>query len=317
MAIVTPKIGHGTAVGLGQETTSGTPVAITKWFRPYAADVGREMSIMDRDTLAEDSGSLFSASAPSLLSDFVRPSFEVQLEYEGMGMLWKNLLWGTPSSSGAGPYEHTYPLSVVQPAALTLMINHGNGAGEVLAGFRGNTWEITVAPGQRTKMKVAGFAQTSGGFVSAGTPAYTTNEVPALPQQCVVTWNSLTAQYKTMTIKGDNTLEERPLVGSVGSADTTPSGLRTVSVDAEVEYSAGDYYTAFQAQTESDMVITFTSGTKIIVMTINDASIRKLGKPISRHGVITQSVTFMGRSDGTNLGFNVVITNAQATALVV
>lgn len=309
--------GRGTAIGAGEESAWGTAVSRSAWWRTMSANGRRDIDRQVREALNEpNTGS--SATTFHDASDHVNVDVELQTGFEGSGIWWKHALWGASTGSISGSlYPHTYVLGAAPPAGLTVELIRGTGDAEVFEGCRVNTFEATIEAGQYMRIRTALIGQTSQGLTSAGTPAYTTNDLPLLHSQMgTLTWNSLTLKARRLSIKVDNRLERVMVLGSLVTEAPVLGGVRVVTMEVEVIYDGTGIETGYLAGTRSNLTCTFTgTGSRTFTPTLQSAVIMSRSIPINRHGIIYQTLTFRGLAVSTDYGLSVVIENEQSSAV--
>ena len=317
MPAPTPNLGRGSYVGFGVEGTWGTAVARTHWFRLVSSNVRRVVEKIKRPVLAEATGSRNRAKH-AVGSDKVTGTIEILVGYEGFGPLWKNILQGTPSTSGpsGGLYTHTYPLATGLQIGLTMELIRGTGSAEVFEGVLISKATISIDAGGFMTVSLDIIGETSGGPTSAGSPTLTTNEIEVLHHHAgTLGWNSGTYYPKKLTLTLDNKLADRMLLGSKLTAKPAPSDFLEVTAAVDLEWSADDFDSGWTADTESDLAITFTgTGSRTITFTLHNAYIDDSDHPLTAPGIVMQSAKFVGQSDGTDEGFSVVVANTQSSA---
>lgn len=316
-----PYLGRGSAVGIGEESTWGTAVSRTHWFRVVSSTVKRSVAKVPRGVLAESSGSR-NRRSHYIGTDDVGGTIVILMGYEGLGMLLRHAMHGTPATTGPSGsiYTHTFKLGTAPPTGgLTVEVIRGTGSAEVFEGCRISkmSWEIEAAGLMKVTLDLIG--QTSAGPTSAGTPTYTTNELDVIHHQCgTLSFNSATYTLKKFTVSLDNKLARRPLLGSKPTADPAPSDFTDVMFDAELEYEGDALLTALTADTESDAVISFSGvSSRSLSFTVHNAYLDDADVPVNTVGVLPLSVKFRGQSDGTDEGLQIAIANTQTTATAV
>lgn len=313
-----PYLGRGAAMGIGEESTWGTAVSRTAWFRLVSSTIKRTVAKTQRGVLAESSSSR-NRRAHYIGADDVGGTVVILMGYEGLGLLLKHALHGTPSTTGPSGsiYTHTFKLGTAPPTGgLTIEIIRGTGSAEVFEGCRISkmSWEIEAGGLMKVTLDVIG--QTSAGPTSAGTPTYTTNELDVIHHQCgTLSFNSATYTLKKFTVSLDNHLARRPLLGSKLTADPAPSDFTDVMFDAELEYEGDALLTALTADTESDAVISFAGvSSRSLSFTVHNAYLDDTDVPVNTVGVLPMSIKFRGQSDGTDEGLQIAVANTQSSA---
>lgn len=313
-----PFSGAGLALGIGQETTHGTAVSRTHWFRLISETMRRTVKKNKLPRLAR-SGSRGSKKH-FIEADEAGGSIEIELNYEGIGLLLQHILWGTPSTGTAsgGLYPHTFKLAgSMLSAGLTMEVVRGDGSAEVFEGCRITKAVFRCEAGGVWRVSLDVIAETSGGRVSAGTPSYTANDIEALHHHTSqFTWNSASYDWKSVELTVDQKLSRRMLLGSLNTKDPKPTGAPEFSARITREWEDDVLHAAYLADSESDLTFTLTGdGSRTIAFTLQKAYIDDLSSPVNTEGVVDESLTLIGQADGANTGFQAVVTNTQSSAV--
>lgn len=313
-----PYSGAGTALGIAQETTHGTAVSRTHWFRLISETMRRTVKKNKLSRLARSSSR--GASKHFIEADEAGGTVELELNYEGIGLLLQHILWGTPSTGSAsgGLYPHTFLLAGTAPSAgLTMEVVRGDGTAEVFEGCRITKAVFRCEAGGVWRVTLDIIAETSGGRVSAGTPSYTTNEIEALHHHTSqFTWNSAAYDWKSVELTIDQKLSRRMLLGSLNTKDPKATGAPEFAARITREWEDDVLHAAYLADTESDLTFTLTGdGSRTIAFTLEAAYIEDLSSPVNTEGVVDESLSFMGQAQGANTGVKVVVTNTQSSAV--
>lgn len=313
-----PYLGRGLAIGIAEESIWGTPVARTHWFRGISESLKRTVTKRPRPVLSEATGSR-NRRTRYVEQDNAGGSFEILMGYEGVGLLLKHILHGTPATTGpvGSIYEHTYGLGINPPAGgLTIEVIRGNGTAEVFEGCRITKATFKLEAGGLMRVSCDVISETSGGRVAAGTATYTPNEMDIVHHEGgTVSWNSQNYTPKSLEFSIDNKISTRYLIGSKLTKDPKPSDFVEVTCKLDLEWENDNLNTGLTADLESDLSISFSGpGSRVLTFNLHNAYIDEVSDPISAVGVVSQSATFRGQSDGSDEGLTIVIENTQTTA---
>ncbi len=311
-----PYLGNGTAIGIGEESTWGTAVSRTHWFRAISESMKRTVTKSPRPVLSEASASR-NRRSHYIASDMAGGSFEILMGYEGAGLLLKHILGGSPATTGSSsPYTHTYKLAAAPQTGLTIEVKRGNGTSEVFEGCKISKATFKIEAGGLMRVTCDVIAQTSGGRTSAGSPTFTTNELDVIHHQAgSLSWNSNSYTPKAIEVTIDNKMATRQLLGSKLTAEPKPSDFLDVMIKVDLEWENDNLNGSLTADDAADLSITFTGeGSRTIAFTAHNAFLEDVSDPVSSVGVIAQSGTFRAQSDGTDEGLAIVIANTQSSA---
>jgi hypothetical protein len=232
-------------------------------------------------------------------------------------LLLRNAL-GASSTAGTNPYTHTYTLAQNLLTGLTWEVNRGNSVtSEIFTGCKINKMTITADTSRPTveiTLDILGRTSSRGSISSY---VATTNDAPVLFHQLGdITWNSVTYANmgRRLTIELDNQLAPRNNLGSQFTQEPPRPNYITTTVSLEMEDQDDNLYTAYHAGTQSDLNFTFTSGSRSLAVSLQNARIMEYKDPISSVGVMGRNVVFRGLDNGTNRGLSLVMINTLASA---
>lgn len=307
-----PFQGRGSSVGIGNESTPGTGVAVTNFRPPVRLTGGAMTRKVPRKNLRTVSG-VSVQLAHYIADEMPSGSFEIECTYENVGM-FLHMAMGGSSSSGGGPYTHTYALSDLDTCTLELVRGTATNS-EVFNGtqFGKTTWR--AAAGDALMMAVDWIAMTASARTTPTSVSYGTGDSIALARHSgQFTWNAVSYDLTDMEISVDHQLQRRPYLGSLTSKEAASGGV-VVRVRVTVEYTADTLYTAFRATTTADGSIVFTNSSQSLTFNLFNAYVDKAEEPVEGHGVIRQRVEFVCQGDtGGDKPLSVVLVNGNSSA---
>lgn len=310
-------LGRNAAIGVGEESTWGTAVSRGNWRPLISGSLQRTITKTPRPSLLTGPASAMRRGRVVEV-DECGGSYSIECTYENIG-LFIYLLTGTVAGSTPGPW--TYSLASALPSA-TMEFVRGTGSGEVLEGCVAASGTFAVSAGGVMTYESEVIAQTSveGGAESpsvaprsaAVTPSYGTGDTPVLHSHASqLTFNSASYDLIDMSLTLNNGIARRQLLGSAVTAEPLRSDFQSVELSVTVEVQDA-LYKAMIDDTASDITFNFTSGSLVMAFTVHNAYIMDATDPVSSAGIVTQSITFGGESDGTNEGLAITMTNAVA-----
>ena len=315
------KTGLGAGIKVGKESTYGTAVTTTV-SRPVRS-VALQTNLVQQAVPDLYSGNSAVSRRHHKVETNSGGSVSMTAAYDALGIFFEAAMGSSATSGGSDPYTHTYTLANALPS-LTVDVVRGNSArGEKFEGVKINTLTMASAPGEAMTIDLDMIAETSQ---TRGTPAtLSITEKPLILASNAgqFTFNSVSYDLLSFRVVLNNNLERRPTLGSLTTAEPIRAGETTVSMEIEIASvaSPGENDTLLSAQlddTNGDATITFTSGAvsnRSIAFTLHNAWIESATDPISDAGLVTQSLTFRGESDGTDLGFKIVAINGNSSAI--
>ena len=307
-------LGRNTSCGFSEEVTWGSPTSRTNW-RPVASvSLSRKVTQVPRPDLKSDAGSAMRRNHFQS-EEVCDGSASMVATYDNIGMMLKHGL-GTLADAGSGPssYTHTYTLAASPPTGLTVEAVRGTSTqSEVFEGVKINSLSLSVAAGEAMMLDLDFIAQTGATRGSAGAPSYGSNENLILHSQAgQFAFNSASYDLKSLTLKVENSLDRRQLLGSVLTSEPVRSDFMSVTLDVELE-AVDALYNALIAGTQSDATITFTSGSRSIAITCQNAYLSTATDDIGDAGIVSMSCSFVCESDGTDEGLSILVTNSDSS----
>jgi len=313
---MTLYVGQNAALGIGLETTYGTPVSRTAWLSLVSAGLRARQQITPRSHLRRGTGGL-PVSHYAGRKEVGGPA-EVELTTEGVGLLLYAAMGGR-ASSGSGPYAHTFSLADELPS-LTLEVVRGEGRhsasaeAEVFAGCVINSLTLRAEAHSPVRLSFEALAQDSGGRVSAGTPSYAGGQLLHADQITTATWGGTDVLVRSIEVTLDNGHGFRDRTGAATTARPTRTNDRSAVVRITMDYAGPAFEAALHAGTTGDLVIGFVAGDDELQVTLHNCRVTECDAPVQGAGVISQSVTLAAQADGTDRGLAVVLTNSQSSS---
>ena len=304
--------GRGSAIGSGEESTWGTAVARSAWRPAISSNLLRTVERVPRPNLQTGAAGVMRRSHFTA-ADNAGGSVSIELTYENCGMWVKHLL-GAAATTGSSPYTHTYTLGTL-PTGLTIENIRGTGTSEVFEGCRINTGTFAVSAGGVMSLDLDIIAETSAARGTAPTPSYGAGDTPVLHSHAgQFSFNSVSYDLVSMSLAVNNALARRQLLGSAVTKQPKRNDFQSVELSVEIEVEDA-LYQSMIADDQSDAVITFTSGALSAAFTIHNAYLTSASDPVTSAGIVSQSLSFVGESDGTDEGLSIAIVNTNSSAV--
>ncbi len=314
-------LGRNAAVGIGFESTEGTPVAAARWARLASLTLNKASTRQRIDDLSL--GGTGYTLARYLESITVTGSIDVICYYQNGALtsFLRAIIGGTWSTSGAGPYTHELEPGSAPPA-ITLRTArdtlHTSGAlqrGDVIAGARVTSATVTVNTPNTARLSI-NFVAMSSTPGSAPTPTLPAHDEPVLYHHAN-RWrfNSVDYTPRNFALALENGVEGLTGQGSASITGAAVTGIRTAQATVTRYKDSDNWPDAHSAGTESDADITYTSGTDQFRMDLRSAIILEpVAIENSSVGLVEESAVFAGRDDGTNAILRFVVVNGDANA---
>ena len=322
--------GRNSFVGIGPESTYGTPAAEAAITRPIiSCSMLRSIEKVPRPHLRVQ-GVAGLRKAHYIARDTSTGSLEIEATYDNVGYFLKAAL-GAASTSAGTPNTHTYTMGDVPIEGNTLFLQRGTSDNyERFEGVVINSLSCSVAAGEHMTMTMDLIGETStSSSGSARHDSPSLSFVAPTNENLVLHHHSSTLSYRSQTItlidfeySIENNLSERMRLGSLNTKQPTQSDFRNASFTVTFETDDATYQ-KFISDEEGDAVVTFNNGAssgseREIKFSLNNAYIESYTDEISEAGLVTASVTLRAQGDGTSglaLGTQIEVKNENPSAV--
>ena len=325
------QFGRNAFVSVGEESTYGTAAASGYTdMRLISSSLQKTIERVRKTHLNQGN------------AGFVRSTFDAfnitggnvtgPLHYAGNGDIFKGAL-GAVSSSGSGPYTHSFTPSANLPS-LTMLFKRGRSQSglpsqEEFKGCVINTLTISCSAGEEATFSAEVIAQDASARATYD-PATAGSSFPATAlsvlhhQSSDITYNTgggtTTYKCRSFEIVIDNKIERRNNLGSQLTAEPNTGDVREVRMTATMDLEDTQIYAdAITTPTavDADVVLTMTgTGNDQMVFTIYNAVIEEYADAVTTFGRIERTVTFLGTVDSSgNEAIKIDMINDNATAI--
>lgn len=262
----------------------------------------------------------------------VSGTMRLPVTHEDFGGVLAWWLGGTPSTTGSGPYVHTYPTGINTPFRSLVHVYtaaDGTSLQSEYAGLQVESLTLSVEASGAAYATVSarGFVASRSSTAQLGVAATQTpaaaaigTSVPVLGKTgSVLSWGGNSIACRTMELSFTRPLDRAVDFGADYLAEGVLSGPIAVTLTVTRAADEDDTATiraAVMAGTAADLSISFTSGTKIFTVALSDAVPTAYSAPFSAGGALVETVTFTAQALTTgDFGFRVRVTNAAASAV--
>lgn len=264
-------LGSGLAaqIGIGKESTVGTRVAPDHFFDFASESLTKTVARIPRRGLRNRRTHHNIVAGKT----DVNGGFEVDLVADGMGLILEAAFGGV-STTGAGPYDHTFTPGNL--ASYTIQVGKPKTDGTVEAhdflGCYVSDWSITFDPSSDSMV--------TGTFNWLGMNLDTGQSLASASYATYVDWTSLNASVtvdgnevnaRSVTLSGDNGLRQTWLSSSStpGIATISEQNRRVYSGSITMDYNDDTERDLYLAGSQIAIVITLGSGSDDCVITTN------------------------------------------------
>jgi len=312
-------IGTETIVGIGHETTWGTPVARTKFIDHLSVNGGIVNPLIEGETFRGRSKTNMFRGAKK-----VELEIASELRYEGWEDFFYHLFLGKVTGSTVNAirqYVFTFDDTVAVPAGMSVEVKYGAAATLVYEGCKvnGASFAFEIDKLLKCAFKLVGEDAASG---SATTPTFPSAPI-ILWNQIVLTKDAVAKEIVSATVDFDNGFNtDRRVMGSTTVKEHT-AGRRSVSgkISAYFE-NLSDWHALLTGDTEFALLFTGT-GTTIpgsspsdlydIILSLPAVKLSTDNPNISDPGPIMQEMDFVARKGTGSEIATLTLTNARST----
>lgn len=305
-------LGRGASCGFGEESTWGTAVSRSNWRPIISSNLTRTVERIPRADLYSDAAAASRKGHYDLMVE-AGGTVEMLATYDNIGMLLKHACGGL-STTGSGPYTHTYTLAATLPTGLTLEFIRGTGTSEVFEGCKVNQATLACSAGEAMTLSVDFIAEDAASRAAAGTPSFGAAEQVVLYHHAgQLGFGGNNYDITSFSLVLNNNLTRRNLLGSDLTKEPTRGDFTEITMSIDVE-AADQLYADLRSGSQSDATVTFTgTGGKVMAITLQNAYLTEATDPVNSAGIVSQSLTLVGESDGTDYGLKIDVTNDDGT----
>lgn len=312
------KSGLAAQVGLKTETTWGTAVAVDRFTPLISESMTEKIERLESAGIAPGARVLRSGQWAAGNVE-VSGDLGFELYQQGMG-LWFRHMFGAVSTSGAGPYTHTFTPGDMSDDHFTLQIGKPDVAGTVqpftFSGCKVTEWELAAKAGELVTLGVSVVGKDLATGTSLATASYGTGSgLPFSFAHASVTVGGSAAYVKEITLKGSNGLAvDRRGIGSAYIKEPLEAELRAYEGEMVCEFESLTQMNLFRNGTENALVLTIDAGSAAKCVITTNVRYDGSTPEVQGRGVTELKVPFKCLGPSTDAGaITAVLTNSDAT----
>ena len=310
-------VGLNAQVAIAKEVTWGTAnTTWTNWMEYVRCGFQSNENVVPRPHLGVDGGGGLKAS---FVGDVIAGGeLVVEMKYDGIGVLLDAAM-GTSSSTGVGPYTHTYdPNSTTALDGYTIRNLRGQSTEETFEGGKVDTWAIRGSAGNPLLLATTWSFQKSGETRAAfGTTSTTLvdNNIVKPDHAGTISWNGNTFTLLDFELTGDNKLAKRTRMGSQYIAEQCVAGRRLWKLKATIEVEDTNLFDDWVANTIANLTQTYTgSGNDSFIIDADNAQLVAYSDTIDGEGIITAKCEWQLHADSSDPGLQIQLVNDATSA---
>lgn len=307
--------GRGSSFGHGIESTWGSAVAISNWLSVFSCSIQES---------PENAPIPHLSTGQADYSDDYNPrvecvgDVEMPLLFEGCGLVLSALMGAVPSTTGSGPYVHTFERGTAHPGITVELVRGNSGNSEEFSGVVFPDGALVFERGElaRFRSTLRG-KQATGARSSAPNPSYggtVKGRSMRGSQVGSVAFNGNTFVSQRIEVSLNNKLSRLEELGSLYTSQPGMDDYGEVRIRATIVHRNENLYTDFRALVQSNIVFAVTgAGNHLMTVTGRNARLTSVQAPISGAGIVTQEIEWLCFSDASNGALSIALRNDQAT----
>lgn len=290
------KSGLAAQLGVKAETTWGTFVAPTRFYPLISESLTEEIDRIESEGIVTGLRVLNSAQWAAGNVD-VGGDIQTELYQQGMGALLK-ACFGAVSTSGAGPYTHTFTPGDLTDDHLSVQVGKPDGAGTVqpfsFSGMKVTDWELSMEAGGLVTLSTSLVGKQLATSESLATASFGTGAAtPFTFKHASATIAGGAANVKKLTISGSNGLDsDRRFIGSEYRAEPLEAELREYSGTVDLEFESLTQMNRFRNATEVALVATISAGASASLTTTMNVRFDGATPEVDGRGIVQLSAPY-------------------------
>lgn len=312
------RFGRSAFIKYAKETTYGTAVTTTISNRVTSVGLSRSQERERTSHLSQsDAGFAFNT-----FDGFEQAggSIEMPAFFKGLGLLIEVACGANVAvTGGSAPYTSTFQPRDLSSSptldSLTLEVQRGTGQMERFEGCMVSTFSFSCEAGGEAAVSVEIIAETAAARTGAITPSFGNGAQIFHHQASTLSYNGVNYTVRSFEFTIDNKLERVNNLGSKLTGQPQVSDVREVMINATLDLEDSNLYNAQLGGTQSDVELSFTSGTDQIVFLLRNAKITEYSDDVTSFGRIERSVTFIGLADSSDPAFRITLVNDDNTGV--
>lgn len=290
------KSGLAAQLGVKAETTWGTFVAPTRFYPLISESLTEEIDRLESEGIITGLRVLNTAQWAAGNVD-VGGDIQTELYQQGMGALLK-ACFGAVSTSGAGPYTHTFTPGDLTDDHLSVQVGKPDGAGTVqpfsFSGMKVTDWELSMEAGGLVTLSTSLVGKQLATSESLATASFGTGAAtPFTFKHASATIAGGAANVKKLTISGSNGLDsDRRFIGSEYRAEPLEAELREYSGTVDLEFESLTQMNRFRNATEVALVATISAGASASLTTTMNVRFDGATPEVDGRGIVQLSAPY-------------------------
>lgn len=303
--------GSSVSLRIGKETSFGVTGA-TSYEVPFAPT----LDIKETQALNDSSVIRGSRSMDRSFLGFksVDGSLSVPLDTKAFPKFLESF-FGAPTTTGAGPYTHTFKVNDTAIPSLFVEIAHEDiGEFMLFNGIKANNFDISFGGDGELLANIGVLGQkVTRGTSQVLSPTALTGNVKFEQFQAGITGAT---NVKELSISYTNNLDgSQYVIGDGGTRGEIPLGMAGVSGSFTALYENDTLLANARNNIDQTLTITLTNGANVLVFDMDEVVLEPTGVSVDSPQGLTQSFNYTAfwRAGATNSAITIALTNDSAT----
>jgi len=290
------KSGIAAQLGVKAETTWGTFVAPTRFYPLISESLTEDIDRLESEGIVAGRRTLASEQWAAGNVD-VGGDIQTELYQQGIGALLK-ACFGAVSTTGAGPYTHTFTPGDLTDDHLSVQVGKPDVAGTVqpfsFYGMKADEWELSIEAGGLVTLTTSLVGKQLATSDALATASFGTGSAtPFTFKHATATIAGGAANVKKLTLKGNNGLDsDRRFIGSEYRAEPLEADLREYSGTVDLEFESLTQMNRYRQATEVALVATITAGASASLTTTMNVRFDGSTPEVDGRGIVALSAPF-------------------------
>lgn len=269
---MTTRTGLDAQLGVAEESTVGTYVEPTRFVEFTSESMSMEVARIESDAIRAGR-TIIDSDDWAVGGRTVGGTVEFDARTKDLGLWLKHGL-GAVSTSGSGPYTHTFTPGDLFGKGLTVQVGRPDTGGTVrpfsYTGCKVASLSLSASVGELLSVSADLIGQDETTAESLATASYTSASTLFTFVHGAVTVAGSAAPCMSFDFQVSNGLQDaRHRLGSAVSTEQRQNARRTITLSAELDFENLTNYNRLASGAEAAVVLTFTSGTDVLTITLN------------------------------------------------
>jgi hypothetical protein len=301
--------GSSVKLALAYEGSYGASPGAFSYVPFISSGLRGEQTLLDNDIL----GLGRDAQRPARDVVNINGSVTVPIDAVNVGY-WLKLLLGNPTTTGTGPYQHSFVSgSDTLPSA---QLEFGDaGLYHLYKGVVANSFQLRAEPTGRVNavFELLGASVTYATSSVAGSPTSGTLTRFNAFDGAIKKDGVALAKIVAADLRLSNNIELMRYIGGAGAVEDVVPGIFQATGTIEARISDNTLLTLANAGTLFDLDLTFTSGTNVLNLSYQSAEIASAGVPFEGPGAVQATFNLVGAKSGSNPSIKIDLTNSKSS----